>query len=577
LSSGQAPIVGIDLGTTYSLVAVMRDGVPTPLPNAVGELLTPSAVSVDSQGKLLVGAPARARATTHPGLTALAFKRDMGTDRVYRLGGTAMTPQELSAMVLAALKRDAEEALGLPVEEAVITVPAYFDDMQRQATRAAGEIAGLRVERILNEPTAAALAYGLHQRDRELRAVVLDLGGGTFDVTVLEIIEGVIEIQSSAGDSRLGGEDFVDVMAGVAAARIQELHGRDARAHPLGWARLREACEEAKRRLSHVEETRIALPQLPMAEGGPLDLELPLTRAEMEEAWTELLERIRMPIQRALRDAKLRPDQIGEVLLVGGATRMPCVVRLAAQLFGRLPLRSLPPDEAVALGAAVQAALKQGDASLEDMVVTDIAPFTMGIETATLMGRQVIDGLFTPILDRGTVIPASRVKRFSTLEDFQRQIEVKVYQGEHSRCKDNRLLGSYIVGPFPSDRAGRQDVDVRFTYDLNGILEVETTTLSTGKVETLVLEQTPGRLTERQIEEARERMARLRFHPRESLPNATALARAEALFMELTGPEREELGHVLQTFQAALETQDGEAIRQIRERLNHLIEAHRRS
>jgi molecular chaperone HscC len=577
LSSGQTPIVGIDLGTTYSLVAVMRDGVPTPLPNAVGEILTPSAVSVDPQGKLLVGAPARARATTHPGLTALAFKRDMGTDRVYRLGGTAMTPQELSAMVLAALKRDAEEALGLPVEEAVITVPAYFDDMQRQATRAAGEIAGLRVERILNEPTAAALAYGLHQRNRELRAVVLDLGGGTFDVTVLEIIEGVIEIQASAGDSRLGGEDFVDVMAGAVAARVQALHGRDPRAHPLGWARLREACEDAKRRLSHVEETRIALPQLPMAEGGPLDLELPLTRAEMEEVWTELLERIRTPISRALRDAKLRPDQIDEVLLVGGATRMPCVVRLAAQLFGRLPLRSLPPDEAVALGAAVQAALKQGDASLEDMVVTDIAPFTLGIATATRMGHQIVPGLFTPLIDRGTVIPASRVKSFHTIQDFQRQIEIEVYQGEHSLCKDNRHLGSYLVGPLPSDKEGRQSVEVRFTYDLNGILEVETTVLSSGKAQTLVLEQTPGRLSQEQIEEARLRMGRLKFHPRESLPNATALARAEALFMELTGPEREELGNALSAFHAALETQDAEAINYCRQRLNHLVETYRRS
>jgi molecular chaperone HscC len=314
-----------------------------------------------------------------------------------------------------------------------------------------------------------------------------------------------------------------------------------------------------------------------MAVGGPLDLELAVTRAEMEEAWTDLLERIRAPISRSLRDAKLRPDQIDEVLLVGGSTRMPCVVRLAAQLFGRLPLRSLPPDEAVALGAAVQAALKQGDASLVDMVVTDIAPFTLGIATATRMGHQIVPGLFTPLLDRGTVIPASRVKRFHTIQDFQRQIEIEVYQGEHSLCKDNRHLGSYLVGPLSSDKAGGQSVDVRFTYDLNGILEVETTVLATGKAETLVLEQTPGRLTRQQVEEARERMARLKFHPRESLPNATALARAEALFMELTGPAREELGHFLQAFQAALEGQDAETIRQWREQLNRFVESHRRS
>ncbi len=570
-----SPIVGIDLGTTYSLVAVLRDGVPTPLPNALGELLTPSAVSVDESGQVMVGAAARARAGTHPERTALAFKRDMGTERVYALADLAFTPPELSALVLSSLRKDAETALGEPVEEAVVTVPAYFDEAQRQATRAAGEIAGLRVERILNEPTAAALAYGLHQRSRELRAVVLDLGGGTFDVTVLEILEGVIEIQASAGDSRLGGEDFVDVMAERLAAQVDKAHCRDVRHHRLAWARLRQACEEGKRRLSHVESTRIALPQLPTTDGEALDLELPLSRDEMEQVWAPLLERIRVPIHQALRDAKLKTDQIDEVLLVGGATRMPCVVRLAAQIFGRLPLRHLPPDEAVALGAAVQAALKDGDASLEDMVVTDIAPFTLGIETATTMGRQIVPGLFTPVLDRGTVIPASRVKRFRTVENFQRQIEISIYQGEHSTCKENRLLGSYLVGPLPSAHAGQETVDVRFTYDLNGLLEVETTTVSTGKVQTLVLDQTPGRLTPEQIEEARKKMARLKFHPRESLPNATALARAEALFVELTGPEREELGAALHAFRAALDVQDSELIGLCRQRLNEITGSHR--
>jgi molecular chaperone HscC len=274
----------------------------------------------------------------------------------------------------------------------------------------------------------------------------------------------------------------------------------------------------------------------------------------------------------------VRPtDKLDEVLLLGGATRMPCVVSLAAQVFGRLPLRSLPPDEAVALGAAVQAGLKSGDESLEDMVVTDIAPFTLGIATATIMGFQVVPGLFTPILDRGTVIPASRIKRFSTLEDFQRQIDIEVYQGEHSTCKDNRHLGSYTVGPLPSDRAGQQAVDVRFTYDLNGILEVETTLASTGKVQTLVLQQTPGRLTPEEIEEARKRMAGFKFHPRDSLPNATALARAEALFVELLGPERETLGAALARFQAALASQDETVIREHREILNEIVAGYRRS
>jgi len=574
----QPPIVGIDLGTTFSLVTVLRDGVPTPLPNALGEILTPSAVSVDADGRVLVGAVARARAATHPERTALAFKRDMGTQRIWTLGGLRFTPPELSALVLGALKRDAEEFLGVTLDEAVVTVPAYFDESQRQATRAAAEIAGLRVERILNEPTAAALAYGLHDRHRELRAAVLDLGGGTFDVTILEIIEGVIEIQSSAGDARLGGEDFVDRLADVAAVQIGTAHGRDPQAireHPLAWARLREACESAKRRLSQDETAPIALPALPGA-GAAFDAEITLTRAEAEEAWSELLERIRVPILRALRDANLGPGDIDEVLLVGGATRMPCIPRLAAQIFGRLPLRHLPADEAVALGAAVQAALKQGDQSLEDMVVTDVAPFTLGVETATRLGARIVSGLFTPILDRGTVIPASRVKCLHTLSNNQEKIEIAIYQGEHSLSKDNRFLGRYDVGPLHRRPAGQEAVEVRFTYDLNGLLEVETTVLSTREVKTLVLESTPGRLSPEAIQKAREKMQALKFHPRDSLPNATALARAEALYVELTGEQREELGYSLAHFRAALDSQDQALIETCRNELIWMVQALRR-
>jgi molecular chaperone HscC len=573
----RSPIVGIDLGTTFSLIAVLEQGVPRLLPNAVGEFLTPSAVSMGDDGTLLVGAAAAARATTHPERTALAFKRDMGTERKLRLGdgGLELSPQELSAMVLAALKRDAEAALGVPVVEAVVTVPAYFDDVQRQATRAAAEIAGLKVERIVNEPTAAAIAYGLHHRDRELRAVVLDLGGGTFDVTVLEIMEGVIEIQSSAGDSRLGGGDFSAALAEWAAARREQAGEPDLRSDRQGWARVLQAAEEAKRRLSEVETTRIVAPQVPVRGGARLDLDLPVTREQAEEAWAGLQERLRAPILRALGDAGLAPHQVDEVLLVGGATRMPCVVRLAAQIFGRLPLRSLPPDEAVAMGAAIQAALKEGDASVEDLVVTDVAPFTLGIETAVPFGRQFMHGAFAPILGRGTVIPASRVQQFSTLADGQEAIRIAVYQGEHSLCRDNRRIGQYQVR-VPRGPAGEQSVDVRFTYDLNGILEVETTVRSTGKVALLVLEQTPGRMSPKDVERARRAMAKLKFHPREALPNATALARGEALYLELTGSRRDELGYVLACFRAALDGQEATAIDACRLQVLQLVDALRR-
>ncbi len=564
------PIVGIDLGTTYSLVAVLQAGVPTVLPNALGETLTASAVSVTDGGELLVGAPARARAVTHPEATVLSFKREMGTDKVWTLGGRRFTPQDLSAMVLAALKRDAEAALGQPIAEAVVTVPAYFGDLQRQATREAGIIAGLRVERIINEPTAAALAYGLHERGGERRLAVLDLGGGTFDVTVLEIIDGVIEVQSSAGDARLGGEDFVDVLVAHAAAGLRQTHGEGELA-PQELARVREACEAAKRRLSTDEVASIALARLRFGR-RTLDVEQSLTREDAERLWQPLLERVRAPVLRALRDGRLRAEQIDAVLLVGGATRMPCVARLATQLFGRLPLRALPPDEAVALGAAVQAGLKQGDAAVEEIIATDVAPFTLGIATGQKLGSRVVDGIFSPILERGTVIPASRIERFSTIDDGQTQLEVKVYQGEHATCDRNRALGRYMVKGIPPASGGEQAVDVRFTYDLNGILEVETTVVATGQKATLVIEERPGTLSKAQLEEAVAQLQRLKFHPREALPNATALARADSLFVELTGEARLRLGRAIGALRAALETQDEAQIRPPRELLVALTE-----
>jgi molecular chaperone HscC len=568
-------IVGIDLGTTFSLVSTLAEGKPVVLPNALGETLTPSAVSVTDDGMVLVGAAARARATTAPDATALAFKRDMGTDRVYRLGGREFTPQALSALVLGALKRDAEVALGTAVEEAVVTVPAYFGDLQRQATRDAGAIAGLTVERIINEPTAAAMAYGLHERHREMRAVVVDLGGGTFDVTVLEIMEGVIEIQSSAGDARLGGHDFDEALAEHLAKRALERQRVDLKSDARAWARLREASEALKKRLSDATTASAALPDLPVG-GRAVQLEAQLTRDEAETVWAPLLERMRVPILRALRDASVTPEKIDEVLLVGGATRMPCVARLTSQLFGKLPLRRLPPDEAVALGAAVQAALKGGDKAVDDMVVTDVAPFTLGTDTATRLGDQLVDGIFTPIIERGTVIPTSRVKRFSTAGDMQTSIVVGVYQGEHSHCSDNQKLGAYRVDGIPAAPSGEQAVDIRFTYDLNGILEVETVIVSTGKKAVLVLERTPGRLSPEEIERARREMGRLKFHPRDALPNVTVLARADALYVELSGGARAELGHAIAAFRLALEGQDEKAIAPMRQRLIGLVATYRR-
>lgn len=568
----QGVTVGIDLGTTFSLVSVMEGSEVRVLSNALGEKLTPSAVSFDDDGQVLVGAAAQARTVTHPEQSARTFKRDMGSDKKIPIAGREMRPQELSALVLEALKRDAEAELGQPVVEAVITVPAYFGDLQRQATRDAGTIAGLKVERIINEPTAAAMAYGLHNRDQEMQVVVLDLGGGTFDVTVLEIIEGVIEIQSTAGDARLGGEDFAEALADVLAEEIKAEHGVDPTDDLRAYARLFSAAEDVKRRLTDQPEARAVVPQLELGR-LKIDVDRVFTRDDAEGHWRELIERLRAPILRALRDAEIQTSDIDEVLLVGGATRMPCVVDLAAKVFGKLPLSSLPADEAVAMGAAVQAGLKQGHEAVEDMVVTDVAPFSMGIATATIMGRQQIEGLYTPVLERGTTIPASRSQRFFTMGDNQQEIRVAVYQGEHSLCKDNTFLGEFVMKELPQKKAGQVSLDVRFTYDLNGILEVEMKLEGSDRVEHMVIESAPGKLSREEIEEARRAMAALKFHPRDTLPNRTTLARADALYTELTKLAREDLGHAIAAFRAALETQDPETIIRLRGQLNGLVDA----
>ncbi len=569
-SSEKGVIIGIDLGTTNSLAAIFRDGRPEVIPNALGERLTPSAVSFDETGSLLVGAAAKARVATHPDRTAVTFKRDMGTDVERRVAGTAYRAEALSAMVLAQIRDDVEAVLGEKVREAVVTVPAYFGDLQRQATRDAARIAGIHVERIINEPTAAALAYGLHDLGREVRAVVLDLGGGTFDVTLLEIIEGVVEVQATAGDARLGGEDFTDALVSWAMRQEPRAEGLD----EVSAARLREACDRARISLTEHETARIVVPDL-VGAGGRFALELALSRTQAEEAFAPVLERLVLPIRRVLRDARARPEDVEEVLLVGGASRMPCIVRLASQHFGRLPKRHLSPDETIALGAAVQAGLKEGDAALDDMVVTDVAPFTMGIASGTHgPGGRVIDGLFAPIIERGTTIPASRSECFYTLADRQTKILVTVYQGEHPDCASNTKLGEYSVGGLPSKPAGEAGVEVRFSYDLNGLLEVETTVIGApSKKHHLLNERNPGQMSKRQIEAARKALAAIKFHPRDSLPNRTALARAEALFVELRGPARTDLQHYLSNFKVALETQDPDLITQSRDALRSVTEA----
>ncbi|MCA9513773.1 MAG: Hsp70 family protein, partial [Myxococcales bacterium] len=383
------------------------------------------------------------------------------TDRAWDIGFGSVNAVQLSALVLSALKADAEAYLGVPVREAVITVPAYFGEHQRRATRAAAEIAGLEAERIVNEPTAAALAYGLHARDVERRVVVIDLGGGTFDVTVLEIIEGIVEIQATAGDVQLGGDDFVEAIFAAVVADDGVAPATEEVA-----ARLREACQRLVRALSTAEQATTTAPPLPGDAGAR---SLTFARETAEALWEPLLARIAAIIRRALRDGAVLPGAIAEVLLVGGASRMPCLARTAHAIFGKAPNAALPPDEAVALGAAVQAALKARDASVADLVVTDIAPFTMGIATSLRQGAAYVSGLYSPILQRGTTIPASRVERYLPIAPGQRRLFVEVFQGENALCQDNAALGKVDVA-LPRGTVEEQAIDVRFTYDLNGIL-----------------------------------------------------------------------------------------------------------
>lgn len=561
--NGRGPILGIDLGTTNSLVAVFEGDSPRLVPNANGDVLTPSAVSCDPDDEILVGAAAAARATTHPTRTARSFKRAMGTDRSWDLGFGQVNAVQLSALVLRALREDAEAFLGAPVHEAIVTVPAYFGEHQRRATKAAAAIAGLHVERIVNEPTAAALAFGLHHRDSEQRVVVVDLGGGTFDVTVLEIIEGIVEIQASAGDIHLGGDDFVDAIV----AHIAAESGLDP-ASPKARARYWHACQRMVIALTNadVATTRAA----PLEGDSTLDLRL--ERATAEVVWGPLLDRVRAIVRRALRDASVLPGAIDEVLMVGGASRMPCVVAAIRDIFGREPNASLPPDEAIALGAAVQGALKARDRAVSDLIVTDIAPFTMGIEVAAGgPGARTVSGIFSPILQRGTTIPASRVSRYHTMETGQTKIDVKVYQGEHALCADNTLIGAVTVAGIPKGSAGSESIDVRFTYDLNGILEVEATVVSTGRRFVDVFHESGADLSPGFVERARKQMERLKIHPRELLPNRTSLERADACFAELIGDPRGAIGELIAMFLAALETQEPERIEAARRQLDDAV------
>ncbi len=483
-------IIGIDLGTTNSCVAVMEGGEPTVIPNPEGARTTPSVVAFTKDGERLVGQVAKRQAITNPDKTISSIKRDMGTDRKVSIDGKQYTPQEISAMILQKLKSDAEAYLGEKVTQAVITVPAYFSDSQRQATKDAGKIAGLDVKRIINEPTAASLAYGL-AKDVDQKIMVYDLGGGTFDVSILEIGDGVFEVLATSGNNRLGGDDFDEKVLNYLADEFKKENGIDLREDKMALQRLKEAAEKAKIELSGMTSTNVNLPFITADATGPKHLDITLTRAKFDELTADLVEKTMGPSRDAMSEAGLTPGQIDKVLLVGGSSRIPAVQEAVKRLTGKEPHKGINPDECVAIGAAVQAGVLTGD--VEDLVLLDVTPLSLGIET---MG-----GVFTKLIDRNTTIPTNKSQIFSTAADGQTSVEVHVLQGEREMAAYNKTLGRFNLNNIPPAPRGVPQIEVSFDIDANGIVNVKAKDLGTGKEQAITITASSN-LSDADIEKA---------------------------------------------------------------------------
>ena len=484
-------VIGIDLGTTNSCVAVKEGDNVTVIPNPEGQRTTPSVVAFSKDGEILVGQLAKRQAIVNPDRTVISIKRSMGSDKTVAIDGKNYTPQQISAMILQKLKKDAEEYLGTSITEAVITCPAYFTDAQRQATKDAGTIAGLNVLRIINEPTAACLAYGVNIEKNDNKIMVYDLGGGTFDVSILDVGDGVFEVLSTAGDNRLGGDDWDNRIVEWLAAEFKKSDGIDLLKDKMAAQRLREAAEKAKIELSSMQETTISLPFITADANGPKHLEQKLTRAKFEDLTRDLLERTKTPVRTALKDAGLEPSQIHKILLVGGSTRMPMVQALVKELMGKEPTKGINPDECVAMGAAIQGAILSGEQ--QGIVLVDVTPLSLGLET--------LGGVFTKIIDKNTAIPVSKSQVFTTAADNQPQVEIHVLQGERAMASDNVSLGRFFLDGIKPAPRGIPQIEVTFDIDANGIVNVTAKDKATGKAQNITIQS--SRLSDEEIEKMR--------------------------------------------------------------------------
>lgn len=557
-------IIGIDLGTTNSLVAYYTDEGPKLIPNRLGERLTPSVVSIDEEENVYVGRTALERKSLYPETSAAVFKRDMGTDKKYTLGKKEFTAEELSSFVLRSLKEDAEEFLGEKVEEAVISVPAYFNDMRRKATKRAGELAGLKVERIISEPTAAAIAYGLYNDTKPAKNLVFDLGGGTLDVSILDYFPPILEVRAVAGDNFLGGEDFTEIIEEMFYKKNPDIDKEKLTFREK--ALIRRAAEQCKLGISEDGDSTMR------CKVGEEEYTMELSYSEYDKACEGLYDRIRTPVKRALSDAKLKLTDIDKIVLVGGATRLTGVRSFVSRMFHAFPDTSINPDEAVALGAAIQAAMKERRESIREVILTDVCPFTLGTEVEVTLGNGIKEsGHYCPIIERNTIIPASRTDRFYTTHDGQDKIRIEVLQGESRMAKNNLELGVLEI-EVPPANAGQECVDVTYTYDINSILEVEVKVISTGVKQRKIIKGQYTEMTDEEIEKRFEELAYLKIPPRDQEENRLILLRAERLYAEALGMDRDVLESEIRKFELALNSQDKRVIEKERGKLKEYLD-----